>query len=104
MQYYESEITDAYMYKVMKNIPGWLLQRSAHLSIWWVQDNAMSQIVHSNEFYSDIANGTLPQFSYYNPECCTMDSMHPLSNAAAGQQLIKHLYDAVRNSKYWEER
>lgn len=67
-----------------------------------MQENAIDRLVHANEFYSDLANGTLPQFSYINPECCTMDSMHPTSNMAAGELLIKHVYDAVRNSPYWE--
>ncbi|GAQ43204.1 hypothetical protein AtubIFM55763_003477 [Aspergillus tubingensis] len=81
--YYETDIVDAYMYK-------------------WVQDNAMDRLVHSDQFYRDLEEGTLPQFSYYNPECCTIDSMHPTSNMASGEQLIKHLYDAVRKSKYWD--
>ncbi|KAI0475645.1 phosphatidylglycerol specific phospholipase [Xylariaceae sp. FL0804] len=82
--YYETDIIDAYMYK-------------------WVQDNAMDRLVHADEFYADLANGTLPTFSYINPECCTVDSMHPTSNMAAGEQLIKHVYDAVRQSEYWDE-
>ncbi|KAK9452838.1 phosphatidylglycerol specific phospholipase [Dipodascopsis uninucleata] len=81
--YYETNIVDAYMWK-------------------WVQDNALENIVQSTEFFEDIKKGTLPQFSYYNPECCTIDSMHPKSNLAGGEQLIKHIYDALRNSKYWE--
>ena len=82
--YYESDILDGFMYK-------------------WVQENAMDKLVHADEFYADLENGTLPTFSYINPECCTIDSMHPTSNMAAGEQLIKHLYDAVRRSKYWNE-
>ncbi|GAM90117.1 hypothetical protein ANO11243_081570 [Dothideomycetidae sp. 11243] len=81
--YYETDIMDAYMYK-------------------WVQDNAMDRLVHADQFYNDIQQGTLPQFSYINPECCTIDSMHPTSNMAAGEQMIKHLYDAIRGSQYWE--
>jgi phospholipase C len=81
--YYESDIIDSYIYK-------------------WVQDNAMDKIVHANEFWEDIANGTLPQFSYINPECCSIDSMHPTSNMAGGELLIKHVYDALRASPYWE--
>lgn len=47
--YYETDIIDAYMYQ-------------------WVQHNALDKLVHANEFYADLANGTLPQFSYINPE------------------------------------
>jgi len=81
--YYETDILDAWQYK-------------------WVQDNDMDKLVTADNFFSDLANGTLPQFSYINPECCTIDSMHPTSNMAAGSQLIKHVYDSVRQSQYWE--
>lgn len=81
--YYETDILDAYMYS-------------------YVQENAMEKLVHASEFYSDLANGTLPTFSYINPECCTIDSMHPTSNMAAGEMMIKHLYDSIRASKYWD--
>ncbi|KAI9929177.1 hypothetical protein MW887_001581 [Aspergillus wentii] len=81
--YYETDIVDGYMYK-------------------WVQDNAMDKLVHASDFYRDLEEGTLPTFSYINPECCSIDSMHPTSNMAAGEQMIKHLYDAVRKSKYWD--
>jgi len=56
--YYETDIIDAWMYK-------------------WVQDNAIDQLVHANEFYSDLEQGTLPQFSYINPECCTIGESFP---------------------------
>ncbi|KAL1988139.1 hypothetical protein VTN96DRAFT_669 [Rasamsonia emersonii] len=81
--YYETDIIDSFMYK-------------------WVQDNAMENIVHADQFYRDLQEGTLPQFAYYNPECCNITSMHPLSNLATGELLIKHVYDAVRNSQYWD--
>ncbi|KAJ5960599.1 Phosphoesterase [Penicillium vulpinum] len=81
--YYETDIIDAFMYK-------------------WVQDNAMDRLVHATELYHDLEAGTLPSFSYLNPECCTVDSMHPTSNMAAGEQMVKHLYDALRRSKYWD--
>jgi phospholipase C len=67
-----------------------------------VQENALDRIQHSTQFYSDLANGTLPQFSYINPECCVVDSMHPTSPMAAGEQMVKHLYDAIRQSQYWD--
>ncbi|KAH8647777.1 phospholipase, PLC-D [Xylariales sp. PMI_506] len=82
--YYETVITDAFMYE-------------------YVQNNAKDKLAHASAFYEDIANGTLPAFSYYNPECCSVDSMHPTSSMAGAEQLVKHLYDAVRNSQYWDE-
>lgn len=71
-------------------------------NIKWVQDNAMDRLVHATELYHDLEAGTLPEFSYLNPECCTVDSMHPTSSMAAGEQMVKHLYDALRRSKYWD--
>lgn len=80
--YYETDIIDATMYK-------------------WVQDHAMDRIQHADQFYEDLKNNELPRFSYINPECCTIDSMHPTSNMAAGEMMIKHLYDSLRASSYW---
>ncbi|KAJ5163768.1 uncharacterized protein N7500_005598 [Penicillium coprophilum] len=60
----------------------------------------MDRLVHATELYHDLEDGTLPSFSYLNPECCTVDSMYPTSNMAAGEQMVKHLYDALRRSKY----
>lgn len=51
--YYETDIIDAWMYE-------------------WVQENAMDRLVHADQFYKDLEDGTLPQFSYINPECCTI--------------------------------
>ncbi|KAK3634031.1 hypothetical protein LTR56_015499 [Elasticomyces elasticus] len=81
--YYETDIIDAFQYK-------------------YVQENAMEKLVTADNFYSDLANGTLPTFSYINPECCSIDSMHPTSNMAAGEMMIKHLYDSIRQSEYWD--
>jgi len=68
----------------------------------WVQENAMDHLAHADEFYRDLEHGTLATFSYINPECCTIDSMHPTSPMASGEQMVKHLYDALRRSKYWD--
>jgi phospholipase C len=62
----------------------------------------MDKLVHADQFYKDLAAGELPTFSYINPECCTIDSMHPTSNFASGASMLKHLYDNVRNSTYWD--
>jgi len=62
----------------------------------------MDKLVHANQFYKDLKEGTLPTFSYINPECCSIDSMHPTSPMATGEQMVKHLYDALRKSKYWD--
>ena len=70
--------------------------------IQWVQDNAMDRIVHATGLYHDLEASTLPSFSYLNPEFCTFDSLNPTSNMAAGEQMVKHLCDALRRAKYWD--
>ena len=81
--YYETDIVDCWNYE-------------------WCQKHGTDKLKLASQFYTDLEEGTLPEFSWYNPECCTVDSMHPTSNLAAGEALIKHVYDSVRNSKYWE--
>jgi phospholipase C len=63
----------------------------------------MENVVHSSQLFNDLEAGTLPQFSYYNVECCTKTSMHPTSNIATGELMIKNLYDKLRASQYWNE-
>ncbi|KAI7596198.1 hypothetical protein KC316_g54 [Hortaea werneckii] len=71
--YYETDIIDGWMYK-------------------YVQDNAMDKLTSS------------PLLSALTiPSGCTIDSMHPTSNIAAGEMLIKHVYDSIRQSKYWDD-
>lgn len=43
---------------------------------------------------------TLAAFSYINPGCYTIDSVHPTGPMASGEQMIKHLYDALRRLNY----
>ena len=51
--YYETDIVDAFMYE-------------------YVQENAMDKLQHADQFYKDLENGELPQFSYINPEWCVI--------------------------------
>lgn len=53
------------------------------------------------QFYKDAAAGTLPQFTYINPECCSYQSFHPPSPINLGETFIKGIYEAVRNSPQW---
>ncbi|KAI0477096.1 phospholipase, PLC-D [Xylariaceae sp. FL0804] len=85
--YYETWQSDAWQYAWTHNLTQ--AQQDSHLA-------------RASEFYADLERGTLPQLSYINPECCAVDSMHPTSNMAAGESMLKHLYDAVRRSPYWD--
>jgi phospholipase C len=55
------------------------------------------------QFYQDAAAGKLPQFTYINPECCSYQSFHPASPVTTGENFIKGIYEAIRNSPQWEE-
>ena len=55
------------------------------------------------QFYADAKAGTLPQFTYLNPECCSYQSFHPPSPITLGENFIKGIYEAIRNSPQWEE-
>ncbi|KAJ5092989.1 hypothetical protein N7456_008850 [Penicillium angulare] len=56
-----------------------------------------------DQFYEDAANGELPSFTYINPECCHYMSMHPPSPINMGENWVKGIYEAVRNSPQWNE-
>ncbi|KAK9369170.1 PLC-A protein [Lipomyces kononenkoae] len=55
------------------------------------------------DFYADAAAGTLPAFTYINPECCSYDSFHPPSPITTGEGFIKGIYEALRASPQWNE-
>jgi phospholipase C len=55
-----------------------------------------------SQFYTDAEAGTLPQFTYLNPECCLYYSFHPPSPITLGESFIKGVYEALRASPQWE--
>jgi len=57
----------------------------------------------NNAFWTDAANGTLPQFTYINPECCSFDSFHPPSSMYNGEKFVKRIYEALRNGPQWKD-
>jgi phospholipase C len=62
-----------------------------------------TNIATLDKFYVDAKAGTLPQFTYINPECCEYQSFHPPSPITLGETFIKGIYEAVRNSPQWDE-
>jgi len=56
-------------------------------------------VVAREQFFGDIANGTLPQVSWVIPS--PMISDHPPSNITLGMWWITDIVDAVMNSQYW---
>ena len=56
-------------------------------------------IVDLNEYYDDLANGTLPNVAYMVP---SGPSEHPPSNVRSGQRFIKSLVQSLMQSAYWD--
>jgi phospholipase C len=58
------------------------------------------------QFESDAASGTLPQFSFIEPQYYSIpyypaNDQHPSHDVSQGELLIKRIYRAVRNSPQW---
>ncbi|CAG7931386.1 unnamed protein product [Penicillium olsonii] len=69
----------------------------------WTAKNGKDNVVPINQFYTDAEAGNLPQFTWINPECCNYMSMHPPSPINMGENFVKGIYEAVRNSPQWNE-
>jgi phospholipase C len=58
-------------------------------------------------FASDVASGRLPHYVFIEPDYDTGNnyqggnSMHPLNDVRRGEDLIRSVYETVRNSAYW---
>ncbi|CAG8418921.1 unnamed protein product [Penicillium salamii] len=69
----------------------------------WTAKNGKDNVVPISQFYTDAKAGNLPQFTWINPECCSYMSMHPPSPINMGENFVKGIYEAVRNSPQWNE-
>lgn len=84
--------------------PGLGFNPDAAFYTWTNTSGAVdTNIAPLDDFYAAAAAGTLPKFSYINPECCEYQSFHPPSPITLGETFIKGIYEAVRNSPQWEE-
>ena len=77
----------------------------------------MESVAHSpqhsqplSQFFSDARDGSLPSFSWINPSSginmttgIGSNDQHPDHDIAAGEQLQKDVYEAVRASPSWNE-
>jgi phospholipase C len=71
---------------------------------WTVSSGAAKTNVKPlTEFFADAKAGALPEFTYINPECCSVQSFHPPSSATDGQLFVKQIYEALRASPQWDE-
>ncbi|KAJ5818141.1 Phosphoesterase [Penicillium riverlandense] len=77
----------------------------SHWFSWTKETNNTDKVVPIGQFYTDAANGNLPEFSYLNPSCCGVGttSMHDSGLISDGEAFIKKVYDALRSGPQWEE-
>ncbi len=101
IQNYEPELT----YRTVAQFPG----NRASQVVWapllnfdrFLDDPALnSRIVDLEEYYADLANGTLPAVAFMVP---SGPSEHPPSNLISGQRFIRSLLQALMQSEYWEK-
>lgn len=71
---------------------------------WTVESGAArTNVKPIEQFYEDAAQGTLPQLTYINPECCVWQSFHPPSPVSVGEGFVKSVYEALRASPQWND-
>lgn len=58
-----------------------------------------AKIVHMDEYYEDLENGTLPSVAYMVPSGA---SEHPPGSIRAGERFVKGLIQALQRSSAWE--
>jgi phospholipase C len=62
-----------------------------------------------SEFQADAVAGDLPEYTFIEPRYDVFNdyrdgnSMHPLDDVAHGEQLVKDVYEAIRNSTLWKD-
>jgi phospholipase C len=58
-----------------------------------------SRIVHMDEYFVDLRNGTLPSVAYMVPSGA---SEHPPQHPRAGERFVKNIIQELMRSDYWE--
>lgn len=61
------------------------------------------------DFFEDVKQGKLADYNFIEPRYDTGNnyldgnSMHPLNDIRKGEALVKRVYEALRNSRYWND-
>jgi phospholipase C len=62
-----------------------------------------------DDFFDDVSKGNLVDYNFIEPRYDTGNnyldgnSMHPLNDIRKGEELVKRVYEALRNSQYWSD-
>jgi phospholipase C len=80
------------------------------LGVWWLRKKYLSSHFRKiDKFYRDVRSGELPDYTFIEPmydvykDYVNGNSMHPHNDVARGEQLIKDVYEAIRNSALWRD-
>src|SRR5262249_2708323 len=55
------------------------------------------------QYFSDVQNGTLPQFAYIEPGYRDGTDEHPSDDVIKGQQQVARIVNALMNSSSWKD-
>jgi phospholipase C len=76
------------------------------------QSPNVERVKHLREFYRDLENDALPQYTWLQPRICVSGSyfdqrlpswQHPDARVSLGEELIKDVYEALRGDDKWDE-
>ena len=78
------------------------------------QATSKPNIQTMDQFYDDVANGNLPNFTFIEPRLNPnrnatgnksyglANHQHPTSSVREGERWMKNIYEAIRNGPQWE--
>ncbi|PWY66712.1 phosphatidylglycerol specific phospholipase [Aspergillus heteromorphus CBS 117.55] len=97
------QLSDAHIDWVNYSNTSWFLP-DALFYRWTVRSGkSATHVKPLDQFYRDARAGTLPPFTWINPECCQYTSFHPPSPINMGEAFLKSIYEALRASPQWNE-
>lgn len=86
-----------YTWKVYLGLPTWLRPRQSWYQL--VPRRHRSDVTTASQFFTDLASGTLPRFSFVRPGFGY--SEEPREDIAEGDAWLGQLVQAVARSRYW---
>ena len=87
-----------YTWKIYLGLPTWLHPRQSWYQL--VPRRHRSDVTTASQFYTDLATGTLPRFSFVRPGFGY--SEEPREDIAEGDAWLGQLVQAVARSRYWK--
>jgi len=87
-----------YTWKIYLGLPTWLHPRQSWYEL--VPRRHRSDVTTASQFYSDLASGALPRFSFVRPGFGY--SEEPREDIAEGDAWLGQLVQAVARSRYWK--